>query len=180
MKDARFAALAGADAIGLNFYEKSPRCIDLATAEEVLPVVPKTVAKVGVFVNAPPDEIERIANLLDLDYLQLHGDEPPEFLGNFVERKLIRGFRCGEEGFAPIAAYLDSCKSLGRIPDAVLLDAHRPGEYGGTGRMRHPVCVSFQSETAPPTRRWRPMRRGRGYTFRKPPSATRSSRKRPK
>ncbi len=135
MKDARFAALAGADAIGLNFYEKSPRCIDLATAEEVLPVVPKTVAKVGVFVNAPPDEIERIANLLDLDYLQLHGDEPPEFLGNFVERKLIRGFRCGEEGFAPIAAYLDSCKSLGRIPDAVLLDAHRPGEYGGTGQL---------------------------------------------
>ena len=134
MKDARFATLAGADAIGLNFYEKSPRCIDLATAKQVMPAIPKTVTKVGVFVNLSADKIIEIASRLDLEYLQLHGDEPPEFLGNFPDHKIIRVFRCGEAGFSPLAEYLDRCLELGRLPDAVLLDAHHPDQYGGTGR----------------------------------------------
>jgi len=133
VKDARFASLAGADAIGLNFYKKSPRYIDLATAEQVLPAIPGTVTKVGVFVNSPVDEINEIAGRLDLDYLQFHGDEPPEFLGNFPQ-KIIRAFRCGEDGYSPIADYLESCQKLGRMPDAVLLDAHHPKWYGGTGQ----------------------------------------------
>jgi phosphoribosylanthranilate isomerase len=134
VKGARFASLAGADAIGLNFYDKSPRCIDLAAAEQVMPAIPNTVTKVGVFVNAEAGEITEIADRLDLDYLQLHGDEPPEFLGNFVQYKVIRAFRCGDDGFTPITAYLESCRGLGRLPDAVLLDAHHPDQYGGTGQ----------------------------------------------
>jgi len=134
VKDARFASLAGADAIGLNFYDKSPRFIDLATAEQVLPAIPKTVAKVGVFVNSGVDEINEIAERLDLDYLQFHGEEPPEFLGNFAQHKIIRAFRCGEDGFSPIAGYLDSCQAAGRLPDVVLLDAYHPDQYGGTGQ----------------------------------------------
>jgi phosphoribosylanthranilate isomerase len=134
VKDARFASLAGADAIGLNFYDKSPRYIDLATAEQVLPAIPDKVSKVGVFVNSAADEINEIAGRLNLDYLQLHGDEPPEFLGNFAQYKIIRAFRCGEGGFSSIAEYLKGCQTLGRVPDAVLLDAHCPGQYGGTGQ----------------------------------------------
>ena len=134
VKDARFASLAGADAIGLNFYDKSPRYIHLATAEEVMPAIPDSVTKVGVFVNAAADEIKAIADRLDLEYLQLHGDEPPEFLGNFDQHKVIRAFRCGEDSFTSMAAYLERCQALGRLPDAVLLDAHHPGQYGGTGQ----------------------------------------------
>lgn len=134
VKDARFASLAGADAIGLNFYDQSPRHIELAAAELMMPAIPKTVAKVGIFVNATAAEINEIADRLDLDYIQLHGDEPPEFLGNFPARKVIRAFRCGEDGFTPISAYLAGCQALGRMPDAVLLDACQPGEYGGTGK----------------------------------------------
>jgi len=133
-KDARFASLAGADAVGLNFYDKSPRCIDLAAAELVMPAIPDKVTKVGVFVNSGADEINEIAARLDLDFLQLHGDEPPEFLGNFAQHKIIRAFRCGDDGFSAIAQYLESCQALGRIPDAVLLDANQPGQYGGTGQ----------------------------------------------
>ena len=87
VKDARFATLAGADAIGLNFYEESPRCIDLATAEQVVAAIPNAVTKVGVFVNLSADKITEIAGQLDLQHLQLHGDEPPEFLGNFPKGK---------------------------------------------------------------------------------------------
>jgi phosphoribosylanthranilate isomerase len=134
VKDARFASLAGADAIGLNFYDKSPRHIDLAAAEPVILAIPKSVTKVGVFVNAPAEEINEIADRLNLDYVQLHGDEPPEVLGSISQRKVIRAFRCGEEGFTSISDYLETCQTLGRLPDAVLLDAHQPGEYGGTGQ----------------------------------------------
>ena len=134
VKDARFASLAGADAIGLNFYDQSSRHVDLAGAELVVPAIPKNVTKIGVFVNASSDEVNEFADRLNLDYVQLHGDEPPEFLGTVSQTKVIRAFRCGEDGFTPISNYLETCRSLGRIPDAVLLDAHQLGEYGGTGQ----------------------------------------------
>lgn len=134
VKDGRFSSLAGADAIGLIFYDRSPRCIDLATAEQVVQAISNTVAKVGVFVNATAAEVDEIANRLDLDYVQLHGDEPPEYLGELSTRPVIRAFRCGDEGFTPISSYLEACRKLGRMPDAVLLDACQPGEYGGTGK----------------------------------------------
>lgn len=133
VKDARFASLAGANAIGLNFYEESPRGIDLPTAALIAPAIPTSVAKVGVFVNASSEVINDVADQLSLDFVQLHGDEPPDFLGLFPDRKLIRAFRCGEDGFTPIASYLSECRALGRSPDAVLIDAHRAGEFGGTG-----------------------------------------------
>lgn len=134
VKDARFASLAGADAIGLNFYDQSPRYLDPAAADAMIPGIPAKVAKVGVFVNAEHDEIDAIAQRLDLDYVQLHGDEPPDFLGHFSSRKVIRAFRLGDDGFTPISAYLQECERLGRRPDALLLDAQRAGEYGGTGQ----------------------------------------------
>ncbi len=134
VRDARFASLAGADAIGLNFYAKSPRFVDLENAELVVPAIPKSVTKVGVFVNESAEEINAISSRLELDYVQLHGDEPAEFLADVTQAKVIRAFRCGDDGFTPIANYLEACQALGRLPDAVLLDAHQPGEYGGTGQ----------------------------------------------
>ncbi len=134
VKDARYASLAGADAIGLNFYAKSTRYVDPEAAVQVVQAVPHSVAKVGVFVNLPIAEVDEIASRLQLDYVQLHGDEPPEALAGVASTNVIRAFRCGPEGFTPIIAYLEACRALGRPPAAVLLDAHQPGEYGGTGQ----------------------------------------------
>ena len=76
--DAFVAAALGADAVGLNFYEKSPRFLPPSLAGNVAAAIPSGVAKVGVFVNSAPDEVCRLADRLSLDFIQLSGDEPPE------------------------------------------------------------------------------------------------------
>jgi phosphoribosylanthranilate isomerase len=131
--DARLAALAGADAVGLNFYPLSSRYIDLATADKIVSVLPARMAKVGVFVNASAEEIQHVADRLGLDWIQLHGDEPPEMLAQLGDRAIVRAFRFGENGAGEISRYLEVCRTEVRLPDAILVDACQPGEYGGTG-----------------------------------------------
>ena len=75
--DAREAANAGADAIGLIFAE-SPRRVDVEAARRVAVALPESVLKVGVFVDADVDEVLEIAREVGLDLAQLHGDETPE------------------------------------------------------------------------------------------------------
>lgn len=131
--DARAVAQAGADAIGLNFFPGSARWIDRATALEIARQIPVGVAKVGVFVNAEIRDCIETHDQVALDAIQLHGDEPPEYLQELGSRRVIRAFRCGEEGMAPVLQYLADCQRLGCLPDMVLMDAFRPGHYGGTG-----------------------------------------------
>jgi len=88
-----------------------------------------------VFVNSQRDEILAIARDLALDWIQLHGDEPPELVGQLGEYSVIKAFRCGPRGVRPMVAYLDRCRRGSRLPQAVLVDAHVPGEYGGTGQV---------------------------------------------
>ncbi len=132
--DAQVVAQAGADAIGFNFYAGSKRYLDPQTAAEIARSLPAGMRKVGVFVNASAKQIQEIAALVGLDLVQLHGDEPPEFLADVADRKLVRAFRCGPDGLDPILAYLKRCRQLETLPDAVLLDALDPQHYGGTGR----------------------------------------------
>ena len=132
-RDALAAADAGADAIGLNFCAQSPRCIDLATARSITPSVPRHVAKVGVFVNEPVERLIAIADALALDFIQLHGDEPPRELAELAPRPVIRAFRLSGD-LEPLLTYLRTCRALGHLPSAALIDAHTPGTYGGTGK----------------------------------------------
>ena len=81
LADAVAAAEAGADAVGLNFYARSPRVVSVATASELVRSLPPHVAKIGVFVNEAVDRMAQIADQLALDFIQLHGDEPPESTG---------------------------------------------------------------------------------------------------
>lgn len=133
VEDALAVAEAGADAVGLNFYPASARWIDELTAAEIVAALPPGVCKIGLFVNAGPAEICAVHDRLGLDMIQLHGDEPPEFLPQLGSRPIVRAFRCGEDGPQPALRYLDRCAQLGRAPEAVLMDAFRPGHYGGTG-----------------------------------------------
>ncbi len=130
--DALTAAEAGADAIGLNCYAKSRRYCSLEIAQPIAEALPRHVRKVGVFVNATAEEIRAIADALQLDAVQLHGDEPPEFLRELRRVAVIRAFRLGED-FSSVAEYLRRCHQLNCVPRMVLVDAHSATEYGGTG-----------------------------------------------
>ncbi|REJ68907.1 MAG: phosphoribosylanthranilate isomerase [Planctomycetota bacterium] len=131
--DARVVAAAGADAVGVNFYPRSRRYVTLAQAEKILSALPDEVVRVGLFVDATDDEISAAYDHLQLDLVQLHGSEPPEFIATLGERPVMKAFRLGPAGVAPIADYLDACRALGRLPDLILIDADVPGQLGGTG-----------------------------------------------
>lgn len=127
------AVAAGADALGFNFFPGSKRFVAADDALDLVAAVPKGVKKIGVFVNAERNEIEQIVERLNLDAIQLHGDESPEFLASFRGIPVIRSFSA-RPGFAKeINDYLQSCTQFGVLPAALLLDAFVPGEFGGTG-----------------------------------------------
>ena len=80
VEDARDAVLLGADAIGLNFYEKSSRFVDASRAAQILESLPALITTVGVFVNHPdPQGLEDLASSLGLHAVQLHGNETPDY-----------------------------------------------------------------------------------------------------
>ena len=122
--DALAATESGADALGLMFYEKSPRNIALKTAVEIARELPPFVIKVGVFVNAPEAEVMRAVSECGLNILQFHGDETPEYCQLFPVMT-IKAFR------------IKDAASLTSLPDyktdAWLLDAYTPDKPGGTG-----------------------------------------------
>ncbi len=79
--DARLVADAGADAIGLNFVAGSPRRLDLTVARAVTDAIPKGVLRVGVFAGVAAEEIQRVARLVGLNAIQLHGHLEPQTNG---------------------------------------------------------------------------------------------------
>jgi phosphoribosylanthranilate isomerase len=131
--DAAMVARAGADAIGLNFYPKSLRFIGEEQARAIVAEVPEQVVKVGLFVNAASEVVCRSYDSLGLNLIQLHGDEPPEYLQQLGDRPVMRVFRIGGEGLQPTIEYLDRCQVLGRTPRLVLFDSQVHGTFGGTG-----------------------------------------------
>jgi len=133
LADAHVAAAAGADAIGLNFYDKSPRHIDPRLALRIAVDLSDALHRIGVFVNAEPDRIQQICPGDRLSAIQLHGDESPELVAKLHGRSIIRARRMDDRGVAAIAEDLAACAEAGRLPDAVLVDAMTPGLYGGTG-----------------------------------------------
>jgi phosphoribosylanthranilate isomerase len=132
--DALAVAQAGADAVGLNFYARSPRYIKPDLAREILRALPDGITKVGLFVDTPAAEVCRLFDDLPLGLIQLHGDQPPEFLTQLGTRPVMRAFRIGPKGLRHVTEYLIRCRDLGTSPALVLLDAQVAGEYGGTGK----------------------------------------------
>ena len=133
--DAIAAAGAGADAIGLNFHSGSPRVIELGVAEAIAEALPAHVARVGVFVNSTAAVVRETADRLKLDFVQLHGDEPPAVTAELADLRVVRAFRLGPAGWTPLIEYLAECDRLHGAPAAVLVDASRAGMFGGTGQM---------------------------------------------
>ena len=131
-EDARAAADAGADAVGLNFYPQSSRY--LSVEQESSLDLDCAVLRVGVFVNGELASLKTTVDRNRLDAIQLHGDEPPDTPHKLpTSTKVIRAYRLGDEGTTAIAKDLEQCAAAGRVPDAILVDAFTPGQYGGTG-----------------------------------------------
>ncbi|MEE3371438.1 MAG: phosphoribosylanthranilate isomerase [Planctomycetota bacterium] len=126
------AVAAGADAIGLNFFPKSPRYVTPDQADAIVRTLPNTVCRVGLFVNASLETILATAARLQLDMIQLHGDETPEDFGGLRGHRVIAARRC-PTGFDSLLSFLDSCQNLGCLPEAILVDGYQSGQYGGTG-----------------------------------------------
>jgi phosphoribosylanthranilate isomerase len=133
--DAFVAAALGADAIGLNFFEGSPRYLPPSLAGNVAAAIPNGVAKVGVFVNATADEVIRIAERLRLDFIQLAGDESSDFVAALDGRPVIKTFRFGADGLEPLQRFLDQAARRRCRLAAVLIDTAQPGHFGGTGTV---------------------------------------------
>ena len=121
--DADLIVAAGADAIGVNLWPGSKRYVTPEAARDILAVVPAGILKVGVFVDAPDDEVEHQIAELGLDRAQLHGDEAPAHFGR-LDRRLIRVVRVRD------AASFDA--EAGWSPAMWLYDAFVDG-YGGGG-----------------------------------------------
>lgn len=126
--DGRHAARAGADAIGLVFYPPSPRYVSPRQAADIVAALPPFVTTVGLFVDAPPEQIAALLEQVPLDMLQFHGDESPEYCAAF-QRPWIKALRM-RDGVDP-RAEADRYGAAGAR--GLLVDSYVPGVPGGTG-----------------------------------------------
>jgi len=124
--DAEMVASKGADAIGLVFYEPSPRYVDIQAAAQIARAVGPFVSVVGLFVDAKADAVNQVIDKVDLNLLQFHGNEPAEYCERFA-LPYMKALRMRAELAVAEAAepYLGA--------SAILLDAYRKGIPGGTG-----------------------------------------------
>jgi phosphoribosylanthranilate isomerase len=124
--DALAAARSGADAIGLVFYERSPRHVSIAQAKQLVTALPPFVSVVGLFVNAERTFVREALANVPLDLLQFHGDESPEYCAQF-DHPYLKAIR--------VKAGVDllQCASDFHNAKGLLLDAHVEGIPGGTG-----------------------------------------------
>jgi len=126
-QDAELAAGLGANALGFIFWPDSPRFISVEKAKAIVMNVPAQVLKVGVFVDQPLEEVVRIVDDVGLDVAQLHGHESPEYCRQLThKRSVIKAVGITDNGSVTVADF---------DPDVLLLvDAHDPARFGGTGR----------------------------------------------
>jgi phosphoribosylanthranilate isomerase len=127
-QDADTAVREGAHAIGLIFYKKSPRYVEVETAKAISDKIPAFVTVVGLFVNASPVEIEHVINNVNLDLLQFHGEESAAFCEQFG-LPYIKAVRVkAGDNLLKYASEYKNAKGL-------LLDAFVEGTHGGTGAV---------------------------------------------
>ncbi|MDC0430457.1 phosphoribosylanthranilate isomerase [Candidatus Thioglobus sp.] len=125
-QNARDASLLGIDAIGLVFYDKSPRYVEIQRALEIVQALPPFINRVGLFVNADSYFIDEVLCEVPLDTLQFHGDETPQECQQYG-LPFMKALRVNEQTNIPKLAQ-DYHQANG-----LLLDAYNSTTYGGTG-----------------------------------------------
>lgn len=131
-EDAFHAITAGADALGFVFYEPSPRAVSAAQAAAIIASLPPFVSTVGLFVDAPAQQVHATLATAPLSLLQFHGDETEAYCQQF-QRPYIKALRVqsGDDVAARMREYPSAA--------AILLDAWHPNQPGGTG-----LCFDWQ------------------------------------
>ena len=138
-QDAQLAVDAGADAIGLVFYEKSPRFVSNQQAAEICQIIPAFVSRVALFKDAEQAIVESVLSQVDIDLLQFHGSETPAYCEQF-NRPYIKAI--GMKGIEHDAGFLRSSAETFQSARALLLDGHAPGEAGGSGESFDWAAIS--------------------------------------
>lgn len=126
IENALEAVRAGADAIGLVFYEKSPRYVIVQKAVDICNALPPFVSTVGLFVNAKDDLVREVITQVGIDLLQFHGEESPDYCKNF-SRPYLKAIRVKPS--TDLVQYATAYRGA----KGLLLDAYVPGKPGGTG-----------------------------------------------
>ena len=142
--DALAAVDAGADLLGFNTWQGTKRFVDIARNSDWIAALPRPVVRVALLVNATPQETERIAAFPFVDALQFHGDEDAGFCrwAAGLGKPIIKALRARDHG------------ALSQAPNFstphILLDAHVPGEFGGTG-ARVDLALACEFKRAHPS-----------------------------
>lgn len=126
LEDALIAVNAGCDALGFNFYHKSPRYITPEEARAIIKKLPKSIIKIGVFVNAREKTVKQIADYCGLNIVQFHGHESVKYCNKFKGYRIIKVFH--------IKNKIDIAKICTYRTFAYLFDTYLPGRAGGTGK----------------------------------------------
>ncbi len=128
LEDALDAVAQGADAIGLVFYEGSPRNVTISQAAEIVNQIPAFVSTVGLFVNAESSFIREVISKVKLDLLQFHGDETASECAAF-SHPFIKAIRVKSD--TNLVQYAEDFSAA----KALLLDTYAEGVAGGTGQV---------------------------------------------
>jgi len=128
VEDALNAVEHGADAIGLVFYEPSPRNVEILQAIEIENKIPAFVTVVGLFVNAEPEFVRKVISQVKLDLLQFHGEESPQECASYG-LPFIKAIRVKSD------TNLVQCAKDFSASKALLLDTFTDGVAGGTGHV---------------------------------------------
>ncbi len=142
LEHARYGSGAMADFLGYIFYEKSPRYIEPSEAAAIITWI-EGPANVGVFVNKSIDDVNDIAKLTGIEYVQLHGDESPEYC-ELIEKPIIKAFRVKADDTAEtlrdrVQPYRDAAAYF-------LFDAYTSDVYGGSGKsFNWDILAKFDS-----------------------------------
>lgn len=133
LDDVRLAVDAGADAVGFNFYPRSPRYVEPRSAVALLRALPPLVDAVGVFVDMPLRQVCALAYQLGLGSIQCLANSTEA--GDATPFRQIAAFRVKDRGsIQAINEFLHLSAQKGHSPAAVLVDAHVDGQFGGTGQ----------------------------------------------
>jgi len=139
-QDVQAACALGADAVGMVFYPASPRHVSLVAARQLRQHVPALVSVVALFVNPQASEVQQVIDALNPDVLQFHGEEAPEFCGQFG-KPYFKTFRVGGPGMDSAPALAATCQRWLTIANRAagwLFDSYS-ANYGGSG-------ISFDTE----------------------------------
>ncbi len=127
LEDAQAAVTAGANALGFVFWPTSPRYIEPSQARKIVETLPPFVVSVGVFVDQPVNEVNRIVTDVDLKAVQLHGEETEAYIAQVRSQSVIKAIAVGKEHVPAFSKWPKSAM--------ILLDVHDPVRKGGTGHV---------------------------------------------